>query len=106
MLVRYNEGYPYVAQFPCPVLEFDFGMNCCQVTNILRCVGLVTGFASVFCGSRAEASRKHRGRNACPNNGTPRRCPHKVKSPSSKRKRHKKAKMKGNEGPKGQNESK
>ena len=73
--IEYEFEYPYVAQFPCPILEFDFGMNCCQVTNILRCVGLVTGFASVFCGSRAEASRKHRGRNTCPNNDALRKCP-------------------------------
>ena len=89
----------------------------CSVAKSLRFVGLVTGFASVFCGSRAEASRKHRGRNTCPNNGTPRRCLQKVSKPKanerSKRKRLKwkelksqKAKMKRNEGPKGQNERK
>ena len=72
--------YPDVAQFPCPVLEFDFDMNCSQVIHILRCRGLLTGFASVFRGSRAEASRKHRGRTTCPNNRTPRRCPDKVQA--------------------------
>ena len=43
-----------------------------SVAKSLRFVGLITGFASVFCGSRAEASRKHCGRNTCPNN---RKCP-------------------------------
>ena len=50
---------PDVAQFPCPKLEFNFGMTCCQITPILHCVGLVTGFASLFCGSRAEAPKEH-----------------------------------------------
>ena len=50
------------------------------------------GFASVFRGSRAEALRKHHGRNTCPNNGTPCRCPHKVQAQD---KRTKLAKEKG-----------
>ena len=83
--IQYEFEYPDVAQFPCPVLEFDFDMNCSQITPILGCVGLVTGFASVFRGSRAEASRKHRGRNTCPNNGTPRRCPDKVQAKTNER---------------------
>ena len=52
MLVRYN----IVAQLPCPILEFDFGMKC----------STLCGFGCQFCfgvlrkprGSFAEAPRK------------------------------------------------
>ena len=58
--MQYEFEYPDVAQFPCPVLEFDFDMNCSQITHILGCVGLVTVLLRCF----AEAARKLRGSTA------------------------------------------
>ncbi len=89
--IEYEFEYPDVAQFPCPTLEFDIGMNCCQITHI----SALCEFGHRFC---FGVLRKHRGRNTCPKNDTPRRFPQKVSKPKtnerSKRKRPKWKKMK------------
>ena len=84
--------YLDAAQFPCPVsLEFDFEMNSCQITRILRCVGLATVPVLLRC--FAEAPRKEH----MPKQRMPSQSP----SPRQTNVAKEKPKMKASESPKG-----